>query len=211
MATLVAQSVNWGLTGLEYFLGVPGSLGGAVVNNAHYLSALISQHIVRVHVVQPDGELVWLSAAASEFGYDHSRFQHSKEIVVAVEFLLQSGTKAESQALIAQATHYRATTQPLGIPSSGCIFQNTPNTTQLQQLFPQFAQKTHVPGGFLIDQAGMKGTRVGALEVSHKHAAFIVNHGGGTAKDLLSLIALIKTTVKARFGVDLVEEVFFLA
>lgn len=211
MSLLVAETVKFGLTGLEYFLGVPGTVGGAVFNNAHYLSDLLSQHIARVQVITADDQIVWLSASECEFGYDHSRFQTSNEIILGVEFMLQPGDASTSQDLIAKATQYRANTQPLGMPSSGCIFQNVPNSPHLKSLFPQFAEKTHVPGGFLIDQAGLKGEKRGSLEVSQKHAAFIVNHGGGTAKDLQLLISHVKSVVKNKFAVELQEEVFFLS
>lgn len=211
MALVVAETITYGLTGLEYFLGVPGTVGGALFNNAHYLSDLISQHVGRVQVLTTDDQIEWLMASECEFEYDHSRFQTSGEIILGVEFVLNPGNAATSQQLIAKATQYRATTQPLGLPSSGCIFQNVPNSTHLKELFPQFADKTHVPGGFLIDQAGLKGAREGALEVSHKHAAFIVNHGNGSARELLKLISHVKDTVKNKFGVELHEEVFFLS
>ncbi|HYD35512.1 MAG TPA: UDP-N-acetylmuramate dehydrogenase [Vitreimonas sp.] len=210
MALLVSRVVHMGFGGLEYFLGVPGTLGGAVYNNSHYLAHLIGEHIHRVQVVNQAGELQWLSNSECEFAYDSSRFQRTKEVILEVEFALAEGNKEESQALIREATQYRADTQPLGIPNSGCIFQNTPNTDYLRQLFPQFASKTHVSGGFLIDQAGLKGTRVGDVEVSHKHAAFIINKGQGTAQDVKQLITQIKATVKDKFGVELREEVFYL-
>lgn len=209
-ALLVRKTIDAGLTGLEYFLGVPGNLGGAIINNAHYLSRLIAEYIVRVQVVTPAGEALWLAKAECDFAYDHSRFQKSGEIVWQTEFQLPPGTAEASQAMIKEATLYRATTQPLGMPSSGCIFQNTPNTPELKKLFPQFSEKAFVPGGFLIDQAGLKGLREGDLEVSEKHAAFMVNHGQGTAADLERLIAKVKAAVKAKFGVELHEEVFYI-
>lgn len=209
-ALLVRQTVDAGLTGLEYFLGVPGSVGGAILNNAHYLSHLIGEYVLRVQVVTPEGELAWLSKADCDFGYDHSRFQTSGEIIWQVEFQLPVGTREQSQALIQEATVYRAQTQPLGLPSSGCIFQNVPNTPHLRELFPQFAEKDFVPGGFLIDQAGLKGLREGDLEVSEKHAAFMVNHGQGSSAQLDALIAKVKAVVHEKFGVALQEEVFYI-
>jgi UDP-N-acetylmuramate dehydrogenase len=210
-ALLVSKTVAAGLTGLEYFLGVPGTVGGAVLNNAHYLSHLISQYVVRVQVVTETGEVLWLSKQDCDFGYDHSRFQTSREIIWQVEFQLPAGDAETSKALIREATEYRAKTQPLGWPSSGCIFQNVPNTSELQVLFPQFREHEFVPGGFLIDQAGLKGLRVGDIEVSDKHAAFMINHGQGTSLELQELIKQVKTAVKAKFGVELQEEVFYLS
>jgi UDP-N-acetylmuramate dehydrogenase len=211
MAALVSQAVAQGLTGLEYFLGVPGTLGGAIYNNSHYLNHLIGEHVHRVHILNSEHQLQWLDQAECDFAYDHSRFQTSKELIIQVEFALVPGSKDDSMALIKEATEYRARTQPLNLPSSGCIFQNVPNTDELRQLFPQFADKPRISGGFLIDQAGLKGEKEGDIEVSHKHAAFFVNHGGGTARDVRKLITKVKTSVKDQFGVELQEEVFYLS
>lgn len=210
-ALVVRKSVDAGLTGLEYFLGVPGLLGGAVVNNAHYQKELIGEHISRVEVITPQGEQRWLSQAECDFKYDHSRFHTSGELVTRVEFALQPGNPETSKELIVASTRQRATTQPLGLPSSGCIFRNVPNTPELQERFPQFKERTEVPASFLIDQAGLKGSREGAIEVSHKHAAFFINTGGGTSTDVLSLIDRVKATIKERYGVELTEEVFYLS
>lgn len=210
-ALLVGRSVELGLTGLEYFLGVPGSLGGAVYNNAHYLQQLIGTHIHSVQAVTQSGQLVTYSQLECEFAYDDSRFKHHPEVIWSVVFALKAGDKAQSQELIKQATHYRANSQPLGEPSSGCIFQNVPNTDHLRQVFPQFAERTHVPGGFLIDQAGLKGEKEGDVEVSHKHAAFFVNKGHGSAAQVQKLIAKVKQRVFDAYGVQLQEEVVYLS
>lgn len=209
-ALFVKETVDKGYTGLEYFLGVPGTIGGAVYNNAHYLEDLIGAHISRVEVLTEDGEFTWLNQADCEFDYDSSRFQRTNEIIYKVEFILEKGVKENSMELIKKATEYRAKTQPLGLPSSGCIFQNVPNTSLLRKKFPQFADRQHVPGGFLIDQAGLKGASEGDIEVSQKHAAFFVNHGRGTASQVKKLIDRVKSTVLEKFGVELKEEVFWL-
>jgi UDP-N-acetylmuramate dehydrogenase len=209
-ALAVRQSVELGLTGLEHFLGVPGTIGGAIYNNAHYLQNLIGDHVSRVQVVSLHGEIEWISQDDCEFAYEQSRFQSSSELIWAVEFALAQGNREDSLELIKKSTQYRAETQPLGEPSSGCIFQNVPNTPALRQLFPKFAEQPFVPGGFLIDQAGLKGASQGEIEVSHKHAAFFVNKGHGTATDVLSLIKIVKERVFAKFGVELTEEVFYL-
>lgn len=210
MPLLVSQTVQMGYTGLEFFLGVPGTLGGAVYNNSHYLTQLIGSHIQRVQVLDDHGQLVWIPQAECEFGYDSSRFHNSKEVIVTVEFHLAKGDAQESQQKIIQATQYRAQTQPLGLPSSGCIFQNVPNTDRLKTLFPQFAQKPFVPGGFIIDQAGLKGTQMGGVSVSTKHAAWFINNGSATAADVRALVHAVKAKVKERFDIDLHEEVFYL-
>lgn len=210
MAPLVAKTVSWGLTGLEYFLGVPGTLGGAIYNNAHYLQDLIGEHVLAVHAVAPDGTTQWIPAKECEFAYEHSRFQTSNEIILEVDFALKAGDPQKTQAMITHATEYRANTQPLGIPSSGCIFQNVPNTNALKKTFPDFAQKEFVPGGYIIDQAGLKNTRVGGIRVSQKHAAWFENDGTGTSQDVKDLIKIVKNTVKEKYKVELHEEVFYL-
>lgn len=209
-ALFVRQTIDHNLGGLEYFLGVPGTVGGAIYNNAHYLSDLIGDFIYRVQVITPESHLIWLEHDECDFSYDHSRFQTSGEIVVIAEFALKPGDKEASMAKVIEATRYRAKTQPLGEPSSGCIFQNVPNTDHLRQLFPQFADQQFVPGGFLIDQAGLKGAKEGGIEVSHKHAAFFVNTGQGTAAEVEKLIEKVKNQVKQKFGATLREEVFYL-
>ncbi len=209
-ALLVSQTVALGYTGLEYFLGVPGTLGGAVYNNSHYLSDLIGEHIARVQIIDENYQLVWLDQADCQFAYDYSRFHETNEIILRVEFALKPGNKEESQVKIREATEYRARTQPLGPPSSGCIFRNTPNNDRLRAMFPQFADRAHVPSGFLIDQAGLKGERIGDIEISQKHAAWMINHGQGKSQDVLTLIKKVKKTVKDKYGVELEEEVFFL-
>lgn len=210
-ALVVRKSVDAGLTGLEYFLGVPGLLGGAVFNNAHYQHQLIGDHISRVQVITSTGEVVWLTQAECEFKYDYSRFHHTKELIIKVEFALKPGDATTSRELIIESTRKRASSQPLGEASSGCVFRNIPNTPELQEKFPQFKERSEVPASFLIDQAGFKGHREGAIEVSQKHAAFFINTGGGTSKDVLTLIDRVKTTIRQQYGVELKEEVFYLS
>ncbi len=209
-ALLVRQTIDDGLSGLEYFLGVPGKIGGAVYNNAHYDKHLIGDFVHRVEVVQKDGTTQWLSQEECEFRYDFSRFHQSKEVILQIEFLLPKGYKEKSLELVKEATIRRATTQPLGEPSSGCYFQNVPNTPELKQRFPEFADRTEFPSAFLIDRAGLKKTHVGGIEVSEKHAAFFVNTGNGTSDEVKQLASLVKQKIKDEFGVELHEEVFFL-
>jgi UDP-N-acetylmuramate dehydrogenase len=111
---------------------------------------------------------------------------------------------------VKEATIYRAKTQPLGEPSSGCFFRNAPNTDELRTRFPQFAQRSEIPSGFLIDQAGLKGERVGGVSISHKHAAFLINDQGGNSDQVKQLVEIVKNRVREQYGVELVPEVFFL-
>jgi len=207
---LVRKTIDQGLTGLEKFLGVPGTLGGAIYNNSHYLNELIGNYVTSVTAITRQGELKEIPVEECHFDYDASRFQTSQEIIIAATFQLEEGNQTESQQIIKEATVYRARTQPHGKPSSGCIFQNVPNTAELRDKFPQFKDNPYIGGGFLIDQAGLKGRTVGDVSVSQKHAAFIINHGNGTMDQVTSLIEIIKKEVQQKFGVELHEEVIHL-
>jgi len=209
-ALFVRKTVDDGFVGLEYFLGVPGTIGGAIYNNAHYLEHLIGEHVHAVEVLNTQNEIVWLPARECRFAYDFSRFHNSGEVILRVEFALARGDKENSLELIKTATILRAKTQPLGEPSSGCYFRNTPNTPKLQILFPQFADRREVPAGFLIDQAGLKKKSVGGIQVSEKHAAFLVNTGSGTSTEVQELANIVKERVKSKYGVELQEEVFWM-
>ncbi len=209
-STLVSEAVEQGLVGLEPFLGVPGRLGGAVFNNAHFKNDYIGDYIHQVEVLDQSGDVIWLSQDECNFDYDNSRFQTSGEVILRVQFNLKHGDKTTSKEKIKEATLYRIRTQPLGMPSSGCIFQNIPNNDDLKKQFPQFKDAEHVSAGFLIDKAGLKGLKQGGAKVSKKHAAFIVNEGNATAQDVLALIEQIKSQVKQEFNVELQEEVFWL-
>ncbi len=209
-ALFVRRTVDDGFAGLEYFLGVPGKLGGAIYNNAHYLSDLIGQHVHGIQIISPEGELMWLSNAECNFAYDYSIFHETQDIILKVEFALEKGDREKSLQMIREATLYRAQTQPLGEPSSGCYFRNSPNTEELRQKFPQFAERREIPSAYLIDQAGLKGQKVGGVEISQKHAAFIINTGNGTSEDVKRLAQIVKQRIKEQFSVELREEVFFL-
>ena len=209
-ALLVRKTIDDGFAGLEYYLGVPGKIGGAVFNNAHYDAHLIGENVAQVEVVTREGEVKWLTQAECDFRYDHSRFHSSKEVILLIQFALKKGDRVTSMQMVKEATIRRAQTQPLGEPSSGCYFKNVPNTPELMQKFPQFNGRTEFPSAFLIDTAGLKGKEVGGIKVSEKHAAFFVNTGNGTSDEVKQLANMVKAKIKESFGVELKEEVFWL-
>lgn len=207
-ALLVRQSVDFGFTGLEPFLGVPGTLGGAIYNNAHYRAQeLIGNFVLGVEILTSEGNRQWLIQSECDFAYDYSRFHHTSEVILRVIFALAPGEAAASLEIIREATVKRASTQPLGTANSGCMFRNyeLPEAEQAR-----FEGKSVLPAGWLIDQAGLKGLRVGDAVVSDKHANFIINEGNATATDVEQLVALIQEKVLEKFGVKLHTEVFFL-
>lgn len=171
---------------------------------------LISEYIHEVEAIDAKGTVIRYPIEACQFAYEKSRFQKSNEVILRVMFQLPKGSKIKSNELIAEAIRYRAATQPLGIPSSGCIFQNHPNSDRLRKLFPKFANAMFVPAGYIIDQAGLKGLQYGGVKVSDKHAAWLLNENGGSAKDVRTIIKIIKETVQKKYDILLHEEIFYV-
>jgi UDP-N-acetylmuramate dehydrogenase len=201
---LVRWTINRGIAGLEAWAGTPGTVGGAVYGNAHFKGRLVSELIASVFVVTPAGAVEEVAASEMEFGYDFSRLQRTREIVVSADFFVSSGDPLALRATARESLAFRKGTQPLESPSAGCIFQNPdPARDRVPEGIPASA-------GALVDRAGLKGARQGAARVSTTHANFIVNEGGATARDIRALIERCKSDVYARFGVALREEIVCL-
>jgi UDP-N-acetylmuramate dehydrogenase len=198
--TLVRWLIGRGLAGLEAWAGTPGTVGGAVYGNAHFQGRLISEAIVDVRLLRPDGTRVDVPAAEMEFGYDDSRLQRTGELVVSARFAVTPGDPARLRAIARESLAFRKRTQPLHMASAGCIFQNPGPDEPLPAGMPRSA-------GALVDRAGLKGRHVGAALVSPVHANFIVIDGPGSARDVHSLIEQAREAVAARFGVRLREEI----
>lgn len=179
-----------GLAGLEFGAGIPGTIGGAVVMNAGWHEHEIGAVVESVDVLGPDGAVRTVARDDCAFGYRHSRFRGSHEIVLGATLALGSADRAEIEARMERFAAGRRANQPTELPSCGSVF-----------LKPEgdFA-------GRLIEQAGLKGLRVGDIQVSPKHANFLVNLGSGTAADALALVERVEREVLARFGVRLVRE-----
>lgn len=211
-SALVGKVAALGGSGLEGFIGVPGTLGGAIYNNAHYLKDLIGDNIQQVEVFDLEKEEICLfTREKCEFAYEKSIFQNNKNLVIfSAYFALKKSSLDEIKQKMKAAIEKREMTQPLHEPSCGCVFQNPENNDRLKKLFPQFSEAQFIPAGFLIDQAGLKGTREGDIQVSEKHAAFFVNLGQGKAGDVKKLIERVKAVVLEKFDVILKEEVFYL-
>ncbi len=203
---LIRYTLDQGLSGLEDMLGLPGSVGGAVYNNSHHLGKLFGDHIVEVDVLDAEGKIKKYTQKDLKFDYDYSIFHKTKETVLTASFQLKRGDKDQLWEIANAAVKRRATTQPLGAPSSGCIFKNIPLADAMRIGTPDTIQSV----GYLLDKAGLKGTRVGGAYVSEVHANFIVNDGTATSSDVFNLIKEIKSKIKEKYGVDLVEEVIVI-
>ncbi len=191
LADVAKYACDLEMTGLEFAIGIPGSIGGAVYMNAGAYEGELSSVVAAVTAVCPDGRIVRFLKSDIQFSYRHSIFQENGCIICEIEFALHQGNKEEIQSKMLELTVKRENKQPLEMPSAGSTFKRPSG---------YFA-------GTLIEQAGLKGLQIGGAQVSLKHAGFIVNTGGATACDVLSLIKEVQKRVYDTFGVHLQPEV----
>ena len=194
LAQASRKAAELGLSGMEFAVGIPGSIGGAVYMNAGAYDGEMAKVVKSVRVMDAAGEVSELSAGELDFGYRHSALQGSGKIVTSVTVELAAGDKQAIAEKMADFSNRRITKQPLELPSAGSMFKRPPG---------YFA-------GTLIDQTGLKGYTVGGAQVSTKHAGFVVNIGGATAADVLQLISDVQEKVFAAHGVHLEPEVLVL-
>lgn len=193
---LAVRALQEGLTGLEFAYGIPGTVGGAIYMNAGAYDGEISQVCTETTVYDPTvallGSIREINGDAQEFGYRTSAFQSMRgAVILGGKFKLKPGDPAEIKAKMDDLMSRRRDKQPLEYPSAGSTFKRAPG---------YFTAK-------LIHEAGLKGATVGGAQVSEKHAGFVINRGGATAKDVLTLIEQIKEQVWKHAGVAIECEV----
>ena len=195
LSQLSAFAARQGLTGLEFAQGIPGSAGGAVVMNAGAYDGEIAFVLQSSSVLLPDGTVRLFSKQEHQLGYRSSYFKtHPEAVVLSSRFTLQAGKREEIESKMADLARRRREKQPLEYPSAGSAYKR-----------PQ----GHFAGA-LIEQCGLRGRQIGGARVSDKHAGFIVNVGGATARDVLRLMEEIEKTVAERTGVVLEREIRLL-
>ena len=198
---LVGWTIHRGWAGLAAWAGTPGTVGGAIYGNAHWAGRGIGDLVREVRLATPGGLVRDVPRSDMEFGYDRSRPQRTRELVLWAVFHFEPGVPAELLAVARGSIAERRRTQPLDRPTAGCIFRNPdPRVDVLPAGAPPSA-------GALIDHAGLKGRTIGGARVSPTHANFIENIGGASARDIRALIELCRTEVHRRFGVLLREEI----
>ena len=188
-----ASEFAWenGLTGLEFAVGIPGTLGGAVFMNAGAYDGEMSHVVTAVRAVDFQGNIKEYDSSHLDFAYRHSVFHDNHEVIGEVIMTLKPGDKTAIKARMDELTEKRESKQPLEYASAGSTFKRPPG---------YFA-------GTLIEQTGLKGLSVGDAQVSHKHAGFVINTGSASAKDVLDLIAEVQKRVYDQHGVHLEPEV----
>jgi UDP-N-acetylmuramate dehydrogenase len=180
---------NAGLTGAEFLVGIPGTMGGALAMNAGAFGGETWELVTAVEMLDRGGCITVRSPEQFEIGY-RSVQGPAGEWFVAAQLELVPGDARESNAKIKALLQRRAATQPMGLPSCGSVFRNPPGDH----------------AGRLIESCGLKGYHIGGASVSEKHANFIINRGGASAADIEALINHVRDTVERKCGVRLVAE-----
>ena len=204
MRDLVLDSVAQGWSGLEHYVGIPSTVGGALWQNLHFLSPaparertmFIAEVFESCEILREEGDRRTVGPDYVQFGYDDSVFHHRRDVVLRATFRLERGEPAALQRVLQENLSWRGARHPwLEIhPSAGSIFKKIAD----------------VGAGRLVDQCGLKGHRVGGAAISHLHANIIVNLGGATAADVRALIAHAQAAVFERFGQRLEPEIAFV-
>jgi len=190
LVDLLVYCRSSGLGGIECFAGIPGTVGGAVAMNAGAFGNEFGSRVHEVLLITSRGDLITKNRAQLRFSYRQLEIEKGS-VIIRAKLKLKRESSEIVAARIADYLKIRKGTQPLEYPSAGSVFKNPPN---------EYA-------GRLIENAGLKGKRVGGAIISKKHANFIVNTGGAKAKDILDLIKLAQAAVKKETGIVLEPEI----
>ncbi|MCX6811332.1 MAG: UDP-N-acetylmuramate dehydrogenase [Candidatus Berkelbacteria bacterium] len=212
LPVLIRKLAELDMGGLEFLCGIPGTLGGAVVNNAGAFGDSISNHIKSVTILDHKGEVRIVLKNDLQFGYRSSIFkqisEHEKRgIILRVRLILRKGAREEIARKINNYLRLRAD-QPKGL-SCGSYFKN-PKIELIEKEWEQVVKDGRIPAGYLLEQINAKGRRDGAVFVSPKHANWIINKGKGKAEEVKRLAESLKAEVDRRFGIQLEEEVEYI-
>ena len=193
---LASKVVKNNLSGLEWSVGIPGTIGGAIYGNAGAFGGSMAEVVKSVEVFDiKDLRFKTYDSRDCKFGYRDSIFKKNKNLIILSAILeLKRDDKREIENKVKRNLERRKKSQPLGFPTAGSVFKNP----------------SGVSAGELIEKCGLKGKRIGNAQISKKHANFIVNLGNARAKEVISLINLIKRQIKNKHKITLKEEIQFL-
>lgn len=193
LSSVVQDAFKRALAGLEFAVGTPGTIGGAVRMNAGSADEWIGSRIVSVTTLSPSSGLKRYAGSDISWGYRTSSLP-ADEVVLECELIVQSALPSFIRGKMEAALAKRKKSQPLNLPSCGSVFRNPRGQS----------------AGALIDEVGLKGMRIGGAQISDRHANFIVNVDNATARDVMELIELARTKVREAYGIELQPEVRFL-
>lgn len=218
LAKIVSEAVSAGLSGLEWAIGIPGTVGGAVCGNAGAFGKETADNLESVKALDlEDLSVKEFKKSECGFCYRDSMFKNNRDwIILEAVFKLEKGEPAEIKEVMKDCVKQRERSFGSGQKCAGSFFKNIEwersdiNKSEFIKKYleiEQFKDKSKIAAGFLIDFFGFKGKKIGGAMVSNEHANFIVNTGNATAEDVVSLAALIKEKISSRYGFNLEEEV----
>ena len=192
LPSLIDFASERGLAGLEFLAGIPGTIGGGVVRNAGAFGESLSDRIIWVKAIDTNSDSFTLSRKEIKFGYRSSLFLENKNLILTeVKLRLFPDSKEKIISRVQDVTKRKMQTQPLSFPSAGCVFKNPP----------------FYSAGYLIQNTGCLGMRVGDAQVSFQHGNFIINKGKAKAQDIILLIEKVREKVKEKFNINLEPEI----
>ena len=201
---VIEAAVSAGLSGLEHYVGIPSTVGGALWQNLHFLSPpperertmFIEEVLANAEVLVEDGSIELVDVDYFAFDYDYSILHDRDDIVLRATFQLEPGDKQRMREVMEANLQWRRERHPPldTEPSVGSIFKKIEG----------------IGAGRLIDECGLKGTRIGGIEITHRHANIMINRGGGTAADVRKMIELVQNTVERETGYRLETEILFV-
>lgn len=214
-SALARATADAGLAGLEWAVSLPGTVGGAIRGNAGCFGGEMRDALISVRVLRR--ALIFdLPAAQLGFGYRASVFKKNDDVILSATFALRPGDAAALKKQMDEHLAARKESQPMNVGSAGCVFKNFEIVSDadaarlVPEVPPDMLAARRVSAGWLVEQADLKGKNIGQAQFSPVHGNFIVNQGGATADEVLQLIALAKTRVRDRFGIQLQEEIEYL-
>ncbi len=197
---LINETLHQNLTGIQYFSGIPGTLGGAIFNNIHGGEKLIGDLVYSATLIDKKGEIINVNNNFFEFGYDDSILHKNEYILIDAQLILFEGNVEKAKETAHEWIKRKRNIQP-SLPSAGSIFKNITNEEK------DVIQAPVNSAGWLIENAGLKGKTIGGAQVYQKHANYIVNIGFAKASDVTNLIEVIQEEVFKKFKIELIPEI----
>lgn len=207
---IIIETTQSGYAGVEWGFGIPGTVGGAIYGNAGRLGQDISQVVESVKILNSNLDEKEVSAGECEFEYRESRFKKTGEIILGASLIFEKDEPEKIAEVLSQAKEVVAHSPKF--PSAGCAFKNykLKDGDSFLREHPELDERIRggkIGVGYLIDQSGLRGRQIGGAQIWEGHANYIINTGGAKAADVLALIDLCKKEVKAKYNIELEEEI----
>lgn len=210
---LIANALKYNLGGMQWLIGVPGTVGGSLYGNAGGHGWGLGDHVEWVEVVMPDGVIKHLTKEECQFAYRTSIFkQHPKWVIVQATFIFPAVDPTTERLVLGDTTKIKNGNQPTTEKTAGCMFTNpVVDMEQLPESLKQYVDDSgKISAWRVIEEVGLKGHQLGQIQISPVHGNFMINLGGGTADQVMQLLSVVKQRVRDNLGIQLHEEVQYL-